>query len=299
MPVIPALSLTITPYTALYTSVVPDAAINVGTSTLQGRVAVVLDFNAGDGLYSADLEIAFSWPLSAGTELYTWQPTLIEQPENTYNRPTDWIDCGGTGFIQGIVVEANTANLTKVFQLQDSDTLGFHALNEVGAGVAFNKQSVKAFSCTPFLAHSVRVVTTDGVPWQVWKTQLAFSPFPESTMNWQTELTAANGVGWQHLRQLNVEYLATSPVTLTFAVDSGNGSIAPASITIPASATQTKLILPVTANKWKLISLKAASMTSFNLFVEGMEMNARSWGSPDAYRVEHPFGGASKMEAVV
>ena len=250
-----------------------------------------------------DLATAFSWPISAGTIIYTWQPTVIELPENTYDRSSDWIpvSSGGTGFVQGIVIEADTFNVTKVFQLQDSDTLAFHTLNEVGTGIAFNKQSIKAFSCTtPFIAHSVRVVTTDGIPWRVWSNKIIAEPLPESTMLWNTELTSLGGEGWQHLREIDFEYISTSIVTLTFAVDTGSGSYAPANITIPSSGgTQAKLNIEVSPNKWRLLGFSASSSSPFRLFVEGFSCRIRSWGSDGPYRDEKPAGGPSKTGAVV
>lgn len=295
-------SLQVKPYTALYTSQVSDANIVVSSSNLQGRVESVLDFYQGVGIESRDLETAFSWTISTGTILYTWQPSFIENPENTNNRATDWIECGGaTGFVQGIVIEADSSNVTKVFQLQDSDTLAFHTLREVGTGVAFNGQSVKAFSCTaPFIAHSVRVVTTDAVSWRVWRTELVFQPFPETTMNWQTELTSLGGEGFQHLRMMNLEYISTATITLSFAVDTGNGSIAPATITIPSSSgTQAKIKLTPSPNKWKLISFGASSTAPIRLFLDGLEIWTRSWGSSSEYRKLKPWGGKSAPAAEV
>jgi len=295
-------SLTAKVYTALYTSQVADANIVVSSSTTQGRTESVLDFNSGAGVYSRDFETSFSWPISQGTILYTWQPTLILEPETTNNRWTDWIECGGgTGFVQGIVIEANSFNATKVFQLQDSDTLAFHALNEVGTGIAFNGQSVKAFSCVaPFIAHSVRLTTTDGVPWQVWRTELVFQPFPETTQLWQTELTALGGQGFQHLRLMNLEYISSAPITLTFSVESGNNSIAPQPITIPSSSgTQAKLLLTPTYNKWKLIGFSASCAAPMRLFIEGLEVWCRAWGSSAEYRKMRPFAGPSSPAAEV
>lgn len=302
MPVIAPLQLTITPFTALYTNAVSDAIIGVGIDTQQGRTQVVLDFNGGAGLFSRDLETAFEWPLDAGTVLYTWQPALIPVPENTYNRATDWIDCaGGTGFIQGVIIEADSFTTPKVFQLQDSDTLALHDLNEVGTGVAFNGQSIKSFSCvSPFIAHSFRVVTTDGVPWRVWGVKPVYIPFPEANMGWTTELTALGGVGWQHLREVNIEYISSTPITITFAVDTGNGSFAPVPLTVPSSGgAQTKLKLEPNYNKWKLLSVSATSTAPFYLFTEGMEFKVRSWGLEEPYRHPQPFGGASAPGAQV
>lgn len=295
-------SLTAEVYTALYTSQVSDADISVSSTNLQGRTESVLDFNSGRGINSRDIETAFSWPISQGTILYTWQPTFELYPENTYDRATTWIECGGgTGFVQGLICEADTFGATKVFQLEDSDTLTLHAFNEVGAGIAFNGQSVKAFSCvTPFIAHSVRVVTTDGVPWRVWRNDLIFQPFPETTQLWQTELTSLGGDGWQHLRMINLEYISNADITLTFTVDSGNGSIAPVVMTIPSSnGFQAKLKLTPTFNKWKLISFGALSSESMRLFLPGAEFWVREWGSSDEYRKLKPFGGNSSPAAEV
>jgi hypothetical protein len=281
---------------------VSDSVITVSSSTAQGRTESVLDFNDGDGVNARDFETSFSWSISQGTILYVWQPSIVQFPENSYNRATDWMDVGGgAGFIQGIIIEADTFNIPKVFQLQDSDTLQFHTLNEVGAGIAFNRQSIKAFSCTtPFVAHLVRVTTTDGVPWRVWNTNLIYQPFPEQTELWQTELTSLEGVGWQHLRLMNLEYISTQSITLTFAVDTGNGSYAPNTITIPSSGgTQTKILLEMSPNKWKLISFGAASTAPMRLFLEGAEVWVKSWGSSSDYRKLKPFGGSSSPSAPV
>ncbi len=296
-------SLSVIPYTALYTSAIPDSEISVSSSTAQGRVETVLDFYQGEGINARDLSTAFAWPISQGTILYVWQPSWINFPENSYDRNSDWMPTAGgaNGFVQGIIVEADTFGATKVFQLQDSDTLQFHTLNEVGSGIAFNRQSIKAFSCTtPFLAHLVRVTTDDGVPWRVWNNSIVAQPFPESTMLWKTELTALGGEGFQHLRLLNLDYISIAPITLSFAVETGNGSIAPATITIPSSGgTQAKLKLTPTYNKWKLLSFSASCSAPMYLFMDGLETWCRSWGSAGEYRKMRPFAGPSSPAAPV
>jgi hypothetical protein len=290
-------------YTALYTNLIADANISVSSSTAQGRTETVLDFYQGEGINARDLSTAFSWPISAGTILYVWQPSWVEFPENSYDRNSDWIPIanGGAGFCQGIIVEADTFNVPKIFQLQDSDTLAYHTLNEVGTGVAFNKQSIKAFSCTtPFVAHLVRVTTDDGVAWRVWNNNIIAQPFPESTLSWQTELTALGGVGWQHLRLINIEYISTAPATLSFVVDTENGSYAPAAITLPSSGgTQTKVWFTPTTNKWKLISFNLTSTAPITVFNEGQEFWVKSWGASSEYRKMKPFAGPSAPGATV
>src|ERR1035438_4910784 len=149
MPNITDLNLSILPFTALYTSQVLDATIAASESTTEGRHAIVLDFNSGDGLYSRDLGAEFIWPLTTNNVLRIWQPSLIAEPEGIYNRPGDWQDGGypGAKFIQGVIVQADSFNVAKTFSLQSSDDLSLHTLLECPA--TFNKQSEIAFSCVP------------------------------------------------------------------------------------------------------------------------------------------------------
>src|SRR6185437_1451138 len=220
MPVITDLQLTISPYTALYSALVPDSQITAHEIATDGRKSIVLDFNNGDGIYARDLGTIFQWPTNSLTVLDVWQPSIIPMPEGIYDRATDWDDAGSLGakFIQGVIVEADSFNVGKTFVLQDSDTLQMHALNEVPA--TFNKQSEIAFSCvTPFVAHSVRLISTDGVEWRVWQSRLAFQPWPELCLNWQTEMTSLGMVGFAHAREMNLAHISTADLTLILTFD--------------------------------------------------------------------------------
>jgi hypothetical protein len=294
-------SLSAKVYTALYTSQVSDAAISVSSVTLQGRTETVLDFNSGHGLISRDLETAFSWPISQGTVLYVWQPSMEPYPENTYDRATPWVDFEAAKFVQGYSIMADSFNVPKFFQLESGDDHSLHSFVEIpGGGVAFNEPMRKVFSCVPFVCHSLRRVTDDGVAWRVFNEEPIFQPYPEMQENWTTELTSLGGVGWQHLREMNIAYLSTTAITLTFSVDSGNGSIAPVTVTIPSSSgTQTKLKVVPTYNKWKLLGFTFTSSAPFALWLPDLQLKIRSWGEVSAYRVDKPFGGESSPSAAV
>lgn len=288
-------------YTALYGTQVSDGVISVSSSTLQGRTETVLDFNSGRGVNSRDLETAFSWPISQGTVLYTWQPSVELYPENTYDRASPWVDFVSAKFVQGYSLMADTFDVPKFFQLESGDDLSVHPLVEIpSGGVVFNGQSRKVFSCVPFVCHSLRRITDDGVAWRVWNEEPIFQPFPEMQENWTTELSSLGGVGWQHLRELNIAYLSTQAIALTFNVDSGNGSIAPLPVIIPPSnGTQTKLEVIPTYNKWKLLGFTFTSSAPFALWLPDLQLKIRSWGDGSAYRVDKPFGGESSPAAQV
>lgn len=293
---ISALSLTITPSTALYTSPMSDSSIAVSTSTEEGRTEIVLDFNGGDGIYARDLGTIFSWPTSASTKLCAWQPSVLELPETIYNRASDWIDGGtpGAKYVQGYSVEADSMGSAKTITLQSSDDLSIHTLNESPA--TFNKQSRKVFSCTPFIAHSVRRICTDGVPWRVFNEDIIFQPFPELTMLWQTELNSLGMTGWNHLREMNISHISTADLTLTLSFDSWPSI----KITIPNSGgAQAKEIITPDSNKWKLVGFSITSTEAFRLFLEDIEVKVGGWNRTSEYTTLHPFGGQSKTGAVV
>ncbi len=173
-------SLTITPYTALYTNEIADTVISVGVTTREGRDEIVLDFNGGDGLWYRDFETAFSWPLSSNTILYTYQPSLIEKPETIYNRVTDWDDAGvpGNKLIRGFIMYLDTFGAAKVVQVQRAEDNAIYTTNESPATV--DRQGFKPFTFTPpFVTHSMRVVNNDGVPWRLFGTEWVFDPWIE------------------------------------------------------------------------------------------------------------------------
>lgn len=83
---VPALQLSITPATALYTQLVDPSLLSVSTSNTEGRTAVIIDFNTSEGLYARDLGAIFSWPTSAKTVIDIWQPSVAPEDGETYYR---------------------------------------------------------------------------------------------------------------------------------------------------------------------------------------------------------------------
>jgi hypothetical protein len=296
MSVIADLQLTVKPTTALYTNIIADADFTVSESAVEGRKGIVLDFGDTPGLYARDLGTIFEWPLQSDTVLYVWQPSLIPQPESIYGRPTDWLgaETPGAKFIQGVLISANSFNVAKTFQLQSGDDLSLVSLLETPA--TFNQQSQKAFSCVPFVAHTARIVSADGIPWQLFGAELVYEPYPEETRNWTTEFISF-GVGYQHIRMLNVPYIAQAAVTVTLHFDQWPDIVI--SGQLPATATLSKPKINVPANKGKLVSFSFTSSAPFRIFKPWVEVWVGAWGRQDAYQKTQPFGGSASDGAVV
>jgi hypothetical protein len=291
MAVILSLGLFVTPSTALYTQPVPNIDIRVSEDTSQGRTQAVLDFNQGEGIYARDLGTIFSWSTANRIVLDVWQPSLIEQPETIYNRASDWNDGGyqGDKFIQGYQIEANSFNAAKSASLQSSDDLSSHTLLEMPA--TFNLQSVKTFSCVPFISHSVRLTSFDSIPWEVFNEKLIFEPYPSSCLEWSTELMSY-GNGWQHIRMLNIPYIASAAVTMTMFFDQWPTIVI--ANQLPATASQlypTKQKVNVPANKSKLMGFTLSSTAPFRVFKQMLEVWVGPWGRTGPYETVKPFGG--------
>lgn len=276
----------------------PTALTGSGTLT-----PYILDFIAGGGLNVDDIAVQFSWALGSGNILEAWQPDWTSLPEDTQDRPTDWTDAGagGPAFWQGVTLEADTFNQPKAIAVQSGDDLSLHVPDQ--SPVTFNGQSKQELTFTPpFIAHTVRIVTTDGVPWRLWPTPEGAwfkVPFPASVVEWQTELNSLGGVGWQHLREMNVAHISTADLTLTLTFDIG---AVPTSITltIPNSGggqAKTKVTIPV--NKFKLVAFRLSSTAPFRHFKEDMECKVGNWGRQEPYRNIKPFGGESSTGAEV
>lgn len=270
-----------------------------GTGTLK---PYIVDFTSGHAFDLIDVAAVLSWNTSSGTIPDFWQPDFIPLPESTQDRPTDWDDGGNPGnkFVQGMMLEADTFNVAKTFSVQRSDDLAAFTPNE--APVTFNGQTIKPFTFTPpFLAHSMRIVSTDGVPWNHapgvgWRMSWVFVPYPESTVEWQTEMISHQLRGFQHIRAMNIAHASTADLTLTLVFDQWPTI----TLTIPNSGgSQTKTWVQIPPNKFKLVSYRISSSVPFFLWQQDIEVYVKWWGDTDGYQLLKPFGGPSGDGAAV
>jgi hypothetical protein len=270
--------------------------------TLNGQQKIGMSFNPPFVSHIGRIVSTDGVPWRRGPEM-GWSLEWISDPYPEITRawtPIMEINGPDNKFVQGIKIIADSANSPVTFQiLFDGGQTG-----PTFTGT-FNGKQTLVFSWTPFLAHDLQLVPQQSA--RIWYGGVGdgisawqFQPFPESLELWQTELTDLGGQGWQHVEYINFEYISTAAVTLAFTVDSGNGSIAPATLTIPSSGgTQTKFKSRVTANKWKLLGFMATSSAKMTIFQEGFEVWTRSWCVGGPLTRVRPFGGPSDSGAAV
>lgn len=258
----------------------------------------ILDFADGGPRDIRDVSMLFQWPTVNSTYLDLWQPDWVPQPEVTQDRPTDWDDAGSQGnmFIQGMLLECNTFGRAKSFALQSSDDNSLHFPDQ--NPITTNGQTKVALTFTPpFVAHSYRIVSTDGVPWRVFSSSLKYSAYPESTTEWQTEFTSHGMDGWLSiLPVINIAHNSTADLTLTLVFDHWPTIV----LNVPNSGgVQRKDKIVVPYNNFKLVSYRLNSSAPFALFASQCEVKIGQWGRNSLARVVTPFGGPDETKAEV
>jgi hypothetical protein len=104
---------------------------------------------------------------------------------------------------------------------------------------------------------------------------------------------AIGGEGFRHCAGFTIEYKSNATITLTpIVADSGNGSYAPAAVTLPSTSGGTaKFRSWFSPNKWKLMQFQMAFTDPTALvFIQGFEVDCRDWGSAGEYAQVSPFG---------
>jgi hypothetical protein len=278
---------------SLYTDRYQTALTGFSPTSLTGNGTIqpyIIDFTSGYAKDVIDVEAVLSWPTNSTTYIDLWQPTFIALPEATQDRPTDWGDLGSVGlnFVQGLILEADTFNAAKAISVEDE--LGnLHVPNE-SPFTLNGQQKIPLTFTPPFTSHIGRVVSTDGVRWKLWGINWVSLPYPESTVEWQTEMLSHGMKGWFHVRMMNLPMISTTAVTLTLVFDAWP------TITLAVPSTSGSFIkqkVQIPANKTKLLSYRLSSTAPFYLFKNDVEVWIGQWGRTEAYTVLKPFGGSA------
>jgi hypothetical protein len=258
----------------------------------------IVDFEPQQEIYQRDMGMELSWPIGHNTFVTVWQPSFVAIPETTDGRVSQW-DNGGSPlnkWLQGFVIDGDTGGLTKSLSVQGE---GGQTATPTEP-ILLNGRGGAAYSLPiPMVTHLMRLVPGDDeVPYRLYNLQWVFEPYPELCMNWVSVPTSHGFPGWQHLREMNIGHRSTNDLTLVITPDYGT----PSSYMIPSSGdlvTKTKVTI-VAPTKYKVVQYGIFSaVRGFYLFLENIECKVKPWGSTGPYQNVRPFGGPSKMGAIV
>jgi hypothetical protein len=288
----------------LYTAEYATALAGFGPATLTGTgklAPYILDWTSGQPQDVTDLELIVSWATNSANELDLWQPSWLSLPENTQDRASDWTNLGSSGskLIQGLTLELNTFNVPKTFSVQD-DAYVLHTPLE--CPVTANGQTVSTFTFNPqFTSHQVRIVTTDGVPWQAgptdgWILTWDAQPYPSGSTVWIAEASSFGLTGYGHCFGVNLAYICSAPVTVKLTTDQGTFTLPNFPATSEPAHLPAKIFIKAPPNKWKTCIFSATSEFPVYLWKELTEAWIGAWGRAGNYSLVRPFGGESNPE---
>jgi len=252
-----------------------------GSISSIGRSPVVVELS---GQLAIDLALDLSWSSSTvRPKVYGWEPAVIPQPEDIYKRTTDWIDLGGSTFLQGIHLEADTGGTARTVQVQYDggavgDTITVNHDGQIENGYSF---------AVPFIAHKIRLSATDGGAWRFYGLKPVGEPVPDLATTWETQETTHDLPGYHHLGPY--AYIAhASTAEITMRVTVGNTTYAYAIPSSGGSYEKARVLLE--PMKGKARKYRFASAEGFRLFQRDSEVLVKSWGDPGPYKVVNPFG---------
>jgi hypothetical protein len=224
-------------FTRTLTGFSPTSLIGFGAGAVD---YFTVDFTSGFGSEIDDIGAQLSWALGTSTVLDLWQPDWIELPVNIQDRSSDWTECGipGNKLIRGMIVEMDTFNVAKLLQVERSDSETIISPNQ--GAITANGQTLVPFTFTPFTAHMLRLVSTDGVAWRLFGVDARWicDPWPDYTPLFSAWSNLGTD-GAKYLRSLEIP-MDTNGLPATFVVQTSDGP----SVTFTAT-TQTAVKTPV------------------------------------------------------
>src|ERR1700732_4650665 len=132
----------------------------------------------------------------------------------------------GAFYYQGFLLEADTSNLVKNVGIFDADTETNQPYTG-GPGVSqllHNGQTQIRYSFTnPFVAHMIRTVPQDQVPWRLFNLIPIGEPWPELLTSFTTPPTTHGLIGYNFIYRLEIVWASNGPFTITPTVQAGPG----------------------------------------------------------------------------
>lgn len=139
-----------------------------------------IDINSGGGQFARNLGLDITWSSdSAQPQFFSWEPSYVERPEDTFRRADDWSDGGKMGgkYIRGFLLEADTEGKIRSVKLQGDQNDIQTFLNVQHSG-----HTVRAYALSsPTIATLLRILPTDDIPWREFRVSYIYDDVPEDT----------------------------------------------------------------------------------------------------------------------
>ncbi len=283
-------------------SLLANVTVGVGDAN---RFTYVIDLPAG-GFVARNFGLVLQGATVDGDpgapELFLWEPSFLFKGDSIAQRATDWDTLGyvGAKFVQGLILTANTYGIDKTILIQrdGSEDIIELTINHDGEETKEYPQASQSLpGWPPFIAHQVRIVGADTVPWQILGYRFVWEPHPELATQWETQFTSHDSPGYLTVRDCVIAHASDGDIRLRIRYDDG----ATTTYTIPASGgtdpiNYTRSYVVVQAGKGKAVEYQLRSGCPFRLFKRDCSVRVWQWGSQGGYLQTMPFGGPHRAD---
>lgn len=242
------------------------------------------------GVYARNITPVFEWQIISPVKLYELINYYLPQGDEITDRAGDVEYAEGLGerLWQGIVIEANTFGIDK--QLDFYNDKGI-----LKASITINcdgRQTIAKSFDQPFISHTIKRTSTDGINWLPYNEVYVFDPEPESAQVWEGEFNISDLNGIIMMKRMGIAYRSDADSTITLNFDDGTTQQYP----LPNSNEDWhKEFFYLICKKWKACKYRIESEGNIRLYKKHSEVWMRSVNSQEGFLPMHPMGGDSNI----
>jgi hypothetical protein len=258
------------------------------TTTATPRTQTDLDLGTDSASLHRNIGAVVSFSSIEQAVFYEWQPSYLPEPEDSFERPTDWMDQGTMHykFVHGCRIHADTGGVARTVQIQYDGGINGPVLTVTHSG-----ELVLPYTFPPFKARMMRLLPTDANSWRLWGVEWEIDSEPEPVSYWVTQPTTFDMRGYLHIRDFQFAYATVNAGgVLTVIVDGTSYTLI---ASIPSSGgSEVKKYYPAPPIKGKVWQLYGTG-TALQIYVRDCEFRLKSWGDPQ-YSIVKPLGDVNR-----
>lgn len=249
----------------------------------------------GIGVLARNITPIFEWLVTSEVKLYENTIYFLSQSDEIVDLSGDVEFSGDIGerLWQGIVIRANTYG-------EDKQLDFYNDQGELKASVIINCDGFKTIAKSfdqPFISHTIKRTSVDGITWIPDKEVYVFDPEPESAQVWEGEFNLSDLTGLIQMKRMGIAYRSNADATITLNFDDGTTQ----EYSLPNSSEDWhKEFFYLTSKKWKACKyrIEAEAGGKTRLYRKHSEVWMRSFNAQEGFQPMHPFGGDSNINDI-
>lgn len=280
--------LTVVVYTENFENLIGTTVLNNAARTYEK-----VDINSGRGVTATNIALDLSW--TGNVVLYEWNPSYLLRGDIAVRRVTDWAapSKGRATWLQGVLLDLDTYNVAKAFQVLGDDDQVIATLSCTHDG-----RVIKPYTWQPpIITHLVRLLPIDTDQWLLYsEPEWIGEPDAELATTWQTQPTTFDWLAFGHVARVQIPHRSSSDITMTVTIDG-----VPQTYTIPGGTAgeYQKTYVTLKAIKGKWFEFKFTSEDGARIYQKDVVVYGKAFGDTGPYQQLQPFGGPSRQSGAL